>query len=202
MIKLTNVMKEYEKFNIGPLNLKFIENEFISLIGPSGSGKSTLVQLLTKNLEPDQGKVQYRNIRKEEILYISQNGTTFNHLTIRENLNLKTIYDDQTLICALRKVYLEKDLLTKYPNELSGGQRQRLDLVRAILSKCKFIILDESMSALDSENKNKITKLLLELIVKNNISILYITHDLEQAQKYSTKIIKMHKGKIIKEENL
>lgn len=197
MIEFKNIIKNYPNFTLGPINTILNQGKFISVVGSSGSGKTTFVKLLTQNVQPDSGKIILSGITKQQISYISQIGTTFNHLTIRDNLNLKFKYSDETIIKTLIEVGLNENFIDKYPFQLSGGERQRIDLMRALLSNSKYIILDEAMSALDNANKIKISKLLHKLVTEQNITIVYITHDIVQAMKYSTDIIAIENGKII-----
>lgn len=196
MIKIKNVVKYYPDFTLGPISLEFRNGEFVSVVGPSGSGKSTLIRILTNHNKIDSGEVSYVDCNELDIMYISQMGTTFNHLTVKDNLNLKVDYADEVIISALDQVGLASVYMDKYPFELSGGERQRIDLVRAILSNSKYIVLDESMSALDSYNKRAISSLLKEFTRNQDICIIYITHDVDQAIEFSSKIVELELGKV------
>ncbi len=200
MLKISNVQITYDDFVLGPISLKIKAGEFISLVGESGSGKSTLIKIISGLIKYEKGNIDYGTIQDENISYISQRGTTFNHLTIKENLNLKYSYSDQEIIKCLKSVNLSENYLNKYPFELSGGERQRIDLTRALLAKSELIILDESMSALDRQNKSSITELLVRFVEENQITVLYITHDLDQANDYSTRIIELNNGQVIKDK--
>ncbi|MFV0556594.1 MAG: ATP-binding cassette domain-containing protein [Lactovum sp.] len=201
MIELNNIEKSYPHFHLGPINFQINRGEFISIIGPSGTGKSTLIKLISNLIKADKGEISYK-IKEEEILYISQKGTTFNHLTVKENLRIKDFYEEGQMIKALEKVSLSKSDLEKYPFQLSGGERQRIDLARALLTNAKLLILDESMSALDKKNKESISELVLALVNSNKISVLYITHDEYQARKYSHQLVNLSQGKILEIEDL
>lgn len=196
MIKLNNAQLDYPRFKLGPINLQLNLGEFISVVGPSGSGKSTLIRVITGHNKLSSGSIEYKECTSNDIMYISQKGTTFNHLNVRENLKLKYDYSEKEIIECLELVGLSADFIEKYPFELSGGERQRIDLVRALLSKSKFIVLDESMSALDSDNKKSISSLLKQFVITGEITILYITHDVAQAIEYSTRIINIADGDV------
>ncbi len=196
MIKLNNAQLEYSKFKLGPINLELNLGEFISVVGPSGSGKSTLIRVITSHNKLSSGSIQYEGCTSNDIMYISQKGTTFNHLNVRDNLKLKYDYSEKQIIECLKLVGLNPDYIEKYPFELSGGERQRIDLVRALLSKSKFIVLDESMSALDTDNKKSISSLLKQFVLSGEITIIYITHDVAQAIEYSTRIINIEDGNV------
>ncbi len=197
MLTIKDGVKKYEGFTLGNINIKIYSGELISIIGKSGSGKSTLIKLIAGFEKLTSGTISYQNINANDILYISQNGTTFNHLNIRKNLNLQKEFSDEEIKLALNKVGLPSEYIEKYPFQLSGGERQRVDLARAILSSSKLIILDESMSALDQENKKAITTLIKKLVIDTNLTVIFVTHDEKQATDYSTRIIKLSAGKIV-----
>ncbi len=197
MLTIKDGVKKYEGFTLGNINIKIYSGELISIIGKSGSGKSTLIKLIAGFEKLTSGTISYQNINANDILYISQNGTTFNHLNIRKNLNLQKEFSDEEIKLALNKVGLPSEYIEKYPFQLSGGERQRVDLARAILSSSKLIILDESMSALDQENKKAITTLIKKMVIDTNLTVIFVTHDEKQAVDYSTRIIKLSAGKIV-----
>ncbi len=202
MIQLHNIEMKYKQFTLGPINLEINKSEFISVIGPSGSGKSTLIKIITNFENATSGLINYNDVLADDILYISQKGTTFNHLTIRKNLNLKHMYTDVQIIAALNRVGLKSEFIDKYPYQLSGGERQRIDLARAVLSKAKLIILDESMSALDKKNKDSITLIIKDIVASTEASVIYITHDEKQASKYSSRTIEIADGKVISDKKV
>lgn len=197
MIKINEGQLEYKNFKFGPVNVRLGSGQFISVVGPSGSGKSTLIKVITGHNKLGSGSIEYIDCSSQDIMYISQMGTTFNHLNVRDNLKLKYDYSDAQIIESLAMVGLDDNYINKYPFELSGGERQRIDLVRALLSESKFIVLDESMSALDSDNKHAISSLLKSFTDNAGITIIYITHDVNQALEYSNRIIKLDNGQII-----
>ncbi len=198
MLEVESLTKYYDSKEIGPFNLSFNSDLLVAIIGKSGSGKSTLIKMITNIIKSDQGSVSYNNtfLKKEDYTYISQIGTLFSHLTIRENISLTNKVEDIKIVKIMERLNLSKEYLDKYPFELSGGERQRIDLVRALLSKSKFIVLDESMSALDSDNKKSISSLLKQFVITGEITILYITHDVAQAIEYSTRIINIADGDV------
>lgn len=201
MITIKDGVLEQKEFVLGPINIQLKSNEFISVVGPSGSGKSTFIKTITRNNKLTSGTILYSNCSSDDIMYISQSGTTFNHLYVRDNLTLKYNYAKEQMTDCLALVGLSLEYLNKYPFELSGGERQRVDLVRALLSESKYIILDESMSALDSKNKKSISRLLKDFVDTKGISIIYITHDVMQAMEYSTRIIEINNGQIVFDGN-
>ncbi len=201
MLILKEGVKNYYGFTLGKIDIEINSGELISIVGKSGSGKSTLIKIIAGFEKLTSGTINYQNLNTNDILYISQNGTTFNHLNIRKNLNLQQQFTDDEIKVALNKVGLPSEYIEKYPFQLSGGERQRVDLSRAILSSSKLIILDESMSALDQENKKAIITLIKKLVIETGITVIFVTHDEKQAIDYSTRIIRLDAGKIVADIN-
>ncbi len=111
MIKLNNAQLDYPRFKLGPINLQLNLGEFISVVGPSGSGKSTLIRVITGHNKLSSGSIEYKECTSNDIMYISQKGTTFNHLNVRENLKLKYDYSEKQIIECLELVGLSADFL-------------------------------------------------------------------------------------------
>ncbi len=199
MLIVNNLSKAYKKKLIGPFNFSIDNNETIAIIGRSGSGKSTLVKLMTNFIDSDSGNVLFNNskLNKDDYTYISQSGTLFNHLTIKDNLYLTYNGNTDFVIKSLDEVGLNENFLEKYPFELSGGEKQRIDLIRAIISKSKIIILDEAFSALDSSTKDDIYEVLKNMRKNYDLIIIFITHDLDEAMFLGDKIMLLEDGKVL-----
>ncbi len=196
MLEINEAVKRFNQKGIGPISLKINSNKIVALIGPSGSGKTTLLKMITNIIKPTSGSINFKYKRKY-ITYITQGGSLFEHLTIKENLLLTAVKTDAEIITGLNHVNLDESYLLKYPFELSGGECQRIDLVRALLSESKLIILDETFSALDSRNKEEIFAKLVELKTEYKLTIIIITHDLLDALYISDQIIYLNNGKLI-----
>lgn len=198
MLKINNLSKKYPNKLIGPFNFEIASGQSLVIIGHSGSGKTTLIKMIANIISPSSGTVRYHNneITANEIMYISQGGTLFNHLNIKENLALTSLHSEQTIIKVLERLKLDESYLQKYPFELSGGERQRIDITRALLSDAKLLILDEVFSALDSQNKEAIAKLLEELKVEYNLTIILITHDIYDAIYIADQLMVIYEGEM------
>lgn len=198
MIKTNNLIKKYPEKQIGPMNLTFDLGSITAIIGRSGSGKSTLIKMISSIIDPSSGEVFYENgLSKEDITYINQGGTLFNHLTIKENLNLTFKGEDKRIVEVLKNININERYLNLYPFELSGGEKQRIDIARAILSNSKVLVLDEIFSALDSKIKDEISILIKNIRDKYNIMVLIITHDIYDALFISNRILIIDEGKVI-----
>ncbi|MFV0287898.1 MAG: ATP-binding cassette domain-containing protein [Mycoplasmatales bacterium] len=199
MLKIKSLYKIYAGKKIGEFNFELLDNQTVVIIGKSGAGKSTLIKLLTGVVKKDGGEVllNNQNLTKKDFTYISQIGTLFNHLTIKDNLYLTYQGAEEEIIKVLAEVNLNSSFLNKYPFELSGGERQRIDLVRAIIAKTKMIILDEAFSALDTKTKDDIYEVLKKLRKNHNLLILIITHDLDEALYLGDKLLILAAGQIV-----
>ena len=196
------------------------EGEILAIAGQSGSGKSTIAKLILRAIEPDSGKIYFsgneissnvenlKNFRAQcqmvyQDPYDSVNPRMKVYDIINEPLEIHNIGSKeeryQTVLKTLQQVKLEpaKEILEKFPHMLSGGQRQRVVIARALVTNPKVIIADEPVSMLDVSIRGEILELLDEIQKKNNISIIYITHDLATAKFFADKIIILYSGKIV-----
>ena len=209
MLSLKDIHYAYGKEQVlESLSFDVQSGEFISIIGPSGSGKSTLFSILGGLLVPDKGHVLLNgsSIIKTSghIGYMPQNPSLLPWRTVLENvllameLNGRKPVTEEQAIALLQKAQLG-DQLDKYPHELSGGMKQRVAFIRALLTEKSILCLDEPFSALDAFTKRELQNWLLTLWEESRPSILFITHDIEEALYLSDKIIILsHKPAMIK----
>lgn len=196
------------------INLEIKENEKIVIIGPSGSGKSTLLRCLNLLEKPTTGTIYYHGKKLHDKLYqtiqgkigmVFQNFQLFDNLTVIENLTLvpvlnKLMSKDKAIEEArkyLRQIHLE-DKENSYPRDLSGGQKQRVAIVRSLMVNPEVILFDEPTSALDPEMIGEVLSLILE-VSKKKITMIVVTHELNFAQEFATRVIFMDHGKIVEE---
>ncbi|MFD1037259.1 ABC transporter ATP-binding protein [Virgibacillus byunsanensis] len=172
------------------------EGEFVSLLGPSGSGKSTLFHLIGGLYRPDTGTFyldgERINGKRGAISYTPQSPSLFPWRTIIDNVVLGAeIFakpDVDQARAMLKKAGLA-DYEDAYPHHLSGGMRQRVAFVRSLLSPQSFICLDEPFSALDEFTRLEMQKWLLSIWEENRKSVLFVTHNIEEAIYLSDRII-------------
>ena len=215
MIEIKNIVKNAgEKVILDDISLTIESGSFIVLIGPSGCGKTTTLKLLNKLIEPTSGEIYIdgKPISKEDpiklrrnIGYVIQNIGLFPHLTIKENIELipKLKGDkseeeiSETTERLVKMVGLDPDeFLYKYPTELSGGQQQRIGVIRAIATDADIILMDEPFSALDPITRTQLQEWLYELQQELKKTIIFVTHDMDEALKLADKICIMQGGKI------
>ena len=215
MIEIKNVSKKLGKrLILDDVSLQIEEGSFVVLIGPSGCGKTTTLKLINKLIEPTQGDIfingtpisKQNTIKlRRNIGYVIQSVGLFPHMTIRENIELipklkneKTEEEiEQKNIELMKMVGLNpNEYLDKYPSELSGGQQQRIGLVRAIATDADIILMDEPFSALDPITRTQLQEWLYSLQEELKKTIIFVTHDMDEALKLADKICIMKDGKI------
>lgn len=180
------------------VSLKLGEHEFVSLIGPSGSGKSTIFNIIAGLLSPDDGKViiegeDYTG-RTGRVSYMYQKDLLLPWKKVIDNVCLPLVISGRSWPEARRQVQKYFPLFglegfeDRYPFQLSGGMRQRAALMRTYMFSSDIILLDEPFGGLDAITKSKMQDWLLEVLNKLQASILFITHDIEEAIFLSDRI--------------
>mgnify|MGYP005751387291 CR=1 FL=1 len=181
---------------ISSLNFTIEKEQFVSILGPSGSGKSTIFHLIGGILTPDEGGIflNGQNITNKRgmISYMPQSPALLPWRTVLQNVVL-----GQELVGAIDKVKAEEmikkaglgDYIHAYPHELSGGMKQRVAFIRALLSPQPVICLDEPFSALDELTRLDMQKWLLNIWGEHRKTIIFVTHNIEEALFLSDRII-------------
>jgi osmoprotectant transport system ATP-binding protein len=216
MIRFERVTKRYQDGTtaIKSIDLEINEREFFVIIGPSGCGKTTLLKLMNRLIELSTGtilvngkKISEYNIHelRWNMGFVFQQIALFPHMTIEENI---------AIVPELKKWSNEKirqrtdELMEmvgmppeKYrgrkPKELSGGQQQRIGVIRALASDPGILLMDEPFSALDPISRGKLQDDILELQRKINKTIVFVTHDLQEAIKLGDRVCIMNDGEIV-----
>ena len=215
MIEFQNVTKIYKgnKKAVSDISLSFDDSEFICFIGTSGSGKTTAMRMINRMIEPSSGNILIdgKNIRdinpvelRRSVGYVIQNIGLLPHMTIRDNITLvpkllKWPEQERKEIAEqmIRLVELPVDMLDRYPHELSGGQQQRIGVVRALAADQNIILMDEPFGALDPITRDALQDFVKELQEKMGKTIVFVTHDMDEALKLATKIVIMSHGKVV-----
>ena len=183
------------------------------IIGTSGSGKTTSMRMLNRMTDPSKGKILIdgQDIQKinpvelrRQIGYVIQNIGLMPHMTIRENIVLvpkllKVPVEERNKIAEkmIDLVELPREMLDRYPNELSGGQQQRIGVVRALAANQDIILMDEPFGALDPITRDSLQDLVKDLQERLGKTIVFVTHDMDEALKLANKIAIMSEGKVI-----
>ena len=205
---------------VNSVNFSVERGGVLAIAGQSGSGKSTIAKLILRAINPDSGKIFYnqkeikdnsdelRKFRmKCQMIYQDPYDSINPRMTvsdiINEPLEIHNIGTKnerkQKVIETLQMVKLEpaEEISKKYPHMLSGGQRQRVVIARAIVVQPEIIIADEPVSMLDVSIRAEVLELIKEIQIENNISIIYITHDLATAKHFADSILILNSGKVI-----
>ena len=214
MIEYRHVALRYgEKEVLKDVNLSIDDGEFMVLVGPSGSGKTTMLKMLNRLLEPTDGNIymddkSIKDYNQRELRlstgYVLQQIALFPNLTVAENIAIipemkgwdKNIIKKKT-IELLEKVGLSADeYLNRLPSMLSGGEQQRVGIVRAIIGEPKILLMDEPFSALDAISRKQLQTLTKRLHEEFGITIIFVTHDTDEALLLANRIAVLNNGQI------
>jgi len=211
--------KEFIKA-VNKVSFDVYPGETLGLVGESGCGKSTLGRSILRLIEPTSGDINFentdlrklgkhdmRNMRSDiQIIFQDPYSSLNPRLTVgdslMEPLQVHQLYDNNTkrkkrVMELLERVNLQPEYFNRYPHEFSGGQRQRIVIARALALQPKFIICDESVSALDVSVQAQVLNLIRELQQEFNLTYIFISHDLSVIKHISDRVMVMNKGEII-----
>ena len=215
MISFKNVTKKYDRFvSVVNLTLDINTGEIVFLICPSGCGKTTTLRMVNRLIEPtegtiyidgtDIGKLDAVELRRN-IGYVIQQIALFPHMTIAQNIGLVPYLKNWPE--KKRKERVEELLefvgmppsqfYNRYPNELSGGQQQRIGVARALAADPDIILMDEPFGAVDPITRTSLQEELLQMHDKLAKTIVFVTHDMDEALKLADKIAIMKDGKVL-----
>ena len=215
-VEFRDVSKIYPKMKnaaVKHISFKIEKGDFCCLIGTSGSGKTTIMRMINRMNSVTKGEVLVngKNVKsfnpvnlRRHIGYVIQNNGLMPHMTIRENIILvpkllkwpkeKLAGEAQKLI---KMAELPESYLDRYPTELSGGQQQRIGVVRALAADQNLILMDEPFGALDPITRESLQNLVQNLQVRLGKTIVFVTHDMDEALKLATKVVVLHDGQLI-----
>lgn len=213
MIEIKNVKKRYGKKEVlHDISLTIPDGEIVSLIGGSGCGKSTLLKMINRLIPITGGDIYVngKNIHdmepvtlRRKIGYVIQQTGLFPHMTIRKNLELVMDLHKMPQEGRAEKINemmdlvdLSRDLLNRYPIELSGGQQQRVGVARALIVDPDVILMDEPFSAIDPITRVSLQDELRSLQETLKKTIVFVTHDMDEAIKISDRICLMREGHV------
>ena len=206
ILRLENLCKSYPAtpephFVLAPTSLTLNVSELVSIVGPSGCGKSTLLHIVAGLVAPTSGRVFLDGVEVSEPGaergVVFQAYTLFPWLTVRRNVEfgprLRGVRRPERERLAerfLEAVGLE-EYRDYYPKELSGGMRQRVAIARALANEPRILLMDEPFGALDAQTRTTMQELLLDIRQKEQVTTLFITHDVEEAVFLSDRIFVM-----------
>ena len=214
LIEFKNVSKRYDNHTaVNELNLTIYQGEFFVLVGGSGSGKSTTLRMINALTEPTDGDVYFNGRRikdydirglRHRIGYVLQQIALFPTMTVRQNIELMPdiLGWDKSKRTSRVNELLElvgmppETYLNRYPHELSGGEQQRIGILRAIAAKPDILLMDEPFSALDPLARASLQETVSLIHKKLGTTIVFVTHDMNEAAKLACRIGVMHQGKL------
>ncbi len=219
MLQLSQVSKSFGAVTaVRSVDLAVDPSETVALIGPSGCGKSTLLRLMIGLELPDHGVLRFDGqplvdrilpTLRLRMGYVIQSGGLFPHLSAAANV---TLMADQLRWPAERKttrlreladlVQLPASALARFPHQLSGGQRQRISLMRALMLVPDLLLLDEPLGALDPMIRRELQSDLRGIFDRLGKTVVIVTHDLNEAAYFSSRLVLMNGGRVVQEGSL
>lgn len=192
----------------------FSKGRITSIVGPSGAGKTTLFRLCNGLISPIQGNIfiNGKDIQTYEPTELRRNvglalqsatmvsGTVYNNLSLPRKLNDEQLTKEEATDL-LESVNLDKNLLKRNVMDLSGGQRQKVSIARTLVNRPKILLLDEITSSLDRISKQEIEELIIKINKEFNVTIIWITHNLEQATQIGDHTWVMINGELLESGN-
>jgi osmoprotectant transport system ATP-binding protein len=219
MLEMRGVSKSFGGATVvQPLDLSIAAGEIVVLLGPSGCGKTTILRMVAGLVSPSTGQIvvdetplNARSIAavRRKLGYVIQEGGLFPHLTGEQNVTLMARHErwprarlDERLAELLEMTQFPREGLRRYPNELSGGQRQRLSLMRALFLSPRILLLDEPLGALDPLIRAGLQRDLKQVFERAQATVLLVTHDLVEADRFADRVCVMHAGRIVQQGSL
>jgi osmoprotectant transport system ATP-binding protein len=214
-IEIHNVSKKYDdNYAVRDLNLDIIGGELLILIGGSGSGKTTTLKMINRLIPPDEGEIIINGVNTKDfdlvtlrrnIGYVIQEIGLFPHLTVGDNIGLIPKLErwdndkiNKRVIELLRLVDLNPEMFkNRFPRELSGGQQQRVGLARSLALDPRLLLMDEPFGALDPILRRQLHDEFLNIKKDIGRTIVFVTHDIDEAFKLGDRIGIMHEGVLL-----
>lgn len=214
MIEFQHIRKSYgTQVVLNDFQLSIEKGAFVTMIGSSGCGKTTALKLINGLLIPDEGTIRIegtdiqtmdQNVLRRNIGYAIQGSVLFPHMSVEQNIayvpSLLNRRDRQRTRDAVDKwmkiVHLPQELKDRYPWELSGGQQQRVGIARALAASPDILLMDEPFGAVDSITRTQLQKEIKAIHEDSGITIVFVTHDINEALYLGTRVLVMDQGAI------
>ena len=214
MIEFQHIRKSYgPQVVLNDFQLSIEKGAFVAMIGSSGCGKTTALKLTNGLLIPDEGTIRIegtdiqtmdQNVLRRNIGYAIQGSVLFPHMSVEQNIayvpSLLNRRDRQRTRDAvdqwMKIVHLPQELKDRYPWELSGGQQQRVGIARALAASPDILLMDEPFGAVDSITRTQLQKEIKAIHEDSGITIVFVTHDINEALYLGTRVLVMDQGAI------
>lgn len=212
-IEYKNICMSYNgKKIIENFNLEIEKGEFVTIIGSSGCGKTTILKMVNKLIVPTSGNIivcgECTNSRdiielRRSIGYAIQGSVLFPHLTVEKNIayvpnliNKDNNMTERAVKKWMKIVGLDESLRKNYPDQLSGGQQQRVGIARALAGEPEIVLMDEPFGAVDEITRATLQDEIIRIHKETGVTIMFVTHDINEALKLGTKVLVMNNGEI------
>ena len=209
-IQIEGIRKQYGSFSaLADVSMTIESGELMALLGPSGSGKTTLLRIIAGLETPDGGSIRLhgeataqQSASRRGIGFVFQHYALFRHMTIFENvafgLEQKGMRGGELHDTVMR--YLElvglAESARRRPYQLSGGMQQRVGIARALAIDPSVLLMDEPFGALDAQTRETMQAELIEIQARTKKTVLFVTHDLDEAVLLADRVVVMHKGRV------
>ena len=210
ILKIENLSLSYKDQEVlKNINLSLDLGERVSILGESGSGKSSLLRCIAGFENINKGKISLKNqivssetfmlpTEKRGVGMVVQEKALFPHLTVKKNIlfGIESNSNKNEIVSELAELFKIEKLLDKLPGQISGGEQQRVAFARSLAPSPSLLMLDEPFSALDDKLKKELYYELDKIFEKQELSILLVTHDREEAQILTSKSLKLSQGSL------
>lgn len=213
MIKVNNLTKKFDEFvAVDQISFKIEKGEFAAFLGPNGAGKTTTIKMLTTLLHPTSGTIELNGFDPAKDPYgarhsfgiVFQDPSLDDELTALENMELHAVLykvpgkrsDKIEMLLNFVELWDRKDALVK---TFSGGMKRRLEIARALLHEPEVLFLDEPTAGLDPQTRNHMWSYIEKLNREKQMTVLFTTHYMEEAEKFARRVLVIDSGKIVKE---
>ena len=212
ILEISDLSHSYgnEIFTITDFSFSLKEGEITSIIGASGIGKTTLLRIIAGLEQPIEGEVRIneklvssKNFilppEKRNLGLVVEDRALFPHLNVKKNVmfGINYIEEKESLAREYLELFKVLDLEEKFPHEISAGQQQRVAFARALITNPDILLLDEPFAALDKKLKSELHVETKKIFKEKGLSVILVTHDEEEAEYFSDRIIEFQENKII-----
>ena len=212
ILEISNLSHSYvnEISTIKDFSFSLKDGEIVSIIGPSGIGKTTLLRIIAGLEEPAEGEVRIKEKlvssknfilppEKRNLGLVVEDRALFPHLNVKKNVMFGINYmeEKESLTREFLELFKVLDLAEKFPHEISAGQQQRVAFARALITNPDILLLDEPFAALDKKLKSDLHVETKKIFKEKGLSVVLVTHDEDEAEYFSDRIIEFKEDQII-----